>query len=310
MRHRSIVNPKAPASWNAWLNAGKKPTFSAVAARNLAGALLAGLVLAGCQTGQNPAQVNRALQSVNDIDSTNMADVMLTVGKPEEAVAYFRDAVAADPSNLTAQRGLGKSLMKAGQIPQALGVWTAIIALPDATHEDRVNYAEALIRGNDWQRAAQVLAQIPPTYETFERYKLEAMVADSRKDWKKADSFYEIAAGMTQQPAPVLNNWGFSKLTRGEHGAAEKLFTQALTYDATMFTAKNNLVLARAAQRKYDLPVVEASQDERAQLYYTAGLAAVKQGDPSVGKQLLQKAIDTSPRYFEAAERSLAALGG
>ncbi|MDZ7906472.1 MAG: hypothetical protein U5N55_12385 [Cypionkella sp.] len=146
--------------------------------------------------------------------------------------------------------------------------------------------------------------------DAFERYRLEAMVADSRKDWKKADSFYEVAAGMTAQPAPVLNNWGFSKLTRGEHGAAEKLFLQALTYDSTMFTAKNNLVLARAAQRKYDLPVIEITQVERAQLLYTAGLAAVKQGDPTVGKQLLQSAIDTHPQYFEAAERSLTALEG
>ncbi len=266
--------------------------------------------LSACQPNKNPAQVQRALQSVNTIDDNNMADVMLTVGKPEEAVAYFQQAVAANPSSLDAKRGLGKSLMKAGRAAEAGQVWTGIIALPEAMPEDRVNYAEALIRGNDWQRAAQVLAQIPPTYETFERYRLEAMVADSRKDWKKADSFYEIAAGMTAQPAPVLNNWGFSKLTRGENGAAEKLFLQAITYDNTMFTAKNNLVLARAAQRKYDLPVIEVTQVERAQLYYTAGLAAVKQGDTSVGKQLLQSAIDTHPQYFEAAERSLAALEG
>lgn len=271
---------------------------------------IAAVLLSACQSPNSPAQVNRALQSVNDVDNTNMADVMLTLGKPEEAVAYFSQAVAADPGSLIAQRGLGKSLMKAGRPAEAAQVWTKIIALPEATHDDRVNYAEALIRGNDWTRAAQVLLQIPPTYETADRYRLEAMVADSRKDWKKADSFYEIAAGMSQQPAPVLNNWGFSKLTRGENAAAEKLFMQALTYDSTMFTAKNNLVLARAAQRKYDLPVISATQIERAQLYYTAGLAAVKQGDPAVGKQLLRSAIDTHPQYFEAAERSLAALEG
>ena len=74
--------------------------------------------------------------------------------------------------------------------------------------------------------------------------------------------------------------------------------------------AKNNLVLARAAQRKYDLPVINMSQTERSQLYYTAGLAAVKQGDIRTGKQLLQQAIDTNPQYFEAAQRSLAALQG
>lgn len=272
--------------------------------------LVAAIMLSACAAPNNSAQVNRALQSVNDVDNNSIADVMLTLGKPDEAVAYFTQAVAADPTNLTAQRGLGKSLTKAGRAGDSAQVWAKIIALPEATNEDRVNYAEALIRGNDWARAAQVLAQVPPTYETFDRYRLEAMVADSRKDWKKADSFYEIAAGMSPQPAPVYNNWGFSKLTRGENSAAEQLFMQALTYDSTMFTAKNNLVLARAAQRKYDLPVIQLTQVERAQLYYTAGLAAVKQGDPSVGKQLLRSAIDTHPQYFEAAERSLSALEG
>ncbi len=301
MRHIDPTSHSARAS-GGFAGYGRYSLFAA--------GLIAAMALAACKSPNNPAQVNRALQSVSSVDNTNMADVMLTVGKPEEAVAYFTQAVAADPKNLTAQRGLAKSLMKAGRAPDAAAVWTRIIAMPEGTSDDRVGYAEALIRSNDWPRAAQVLAQIPPTYETFERYRLEAMVADSRKDWKKADSFYEIAAGMTTQPAPVLNNWGFSKLTRGENGAAEKLFQQALTYDPTMFTAKNNLVLARAAQRKYDLPVVEATQVERAQLYYTAGLAAVKQGDPSVGKQLLKTAVETHPQYFEAAERSLAALGG
>jgi Tfp pilus assembly protein PilF len=276
----------------------------------LAIAALSLAMLPACQSATSPEQVNKALESVNDVDNTNIAEVMLTLGKPEEAVAYFTQVLAANPENLTAQRGLGKSLVKAGRPKDAMAVWQRIIARPDATHDDRISYAEALIRGNDWDQAAQVLAQIPPTYETMDRYRLEAMVADSQKNWKKADSFYEIAAGMSQQPAPILNNWGFSKLTRGDAPGAEQLFLQSLGYDSTSFTVKNNLVLARAMQRKYDLPVIESSQVERAQLYYTAGLAAIKQGDPNVGKELLRTAIETHPQYFEAAERSLAALGG
>jgi Flp pilus assembly protein TadD len=284
-----LVNPKA-SSWLVGLG------------------MIGAMLLSACNTANNPAQVQRALQSVNMVDDSNIADVMLTVGKPDEAVAYFQQAVAANPASLDAQRGLGKSLMRAGRAADAAQVWAGIVAQPLAGNEDRVNYAEALIRGNDWPRAASVLAQIPPTHETFDRYRLEAMVADSRKDWKKADSFYEIASGMTAQPASVLNNWGFSKLTRGDGAGAERLFMQAISYDDTLFTAKNNLVLARAAQRKYDLPVINLTQIERAELYYTAGLAAVKQGDSRVGRQLLQSAVDTHPQYFEAAQRSLDAL--
>jgi Flp pilus assembly protein TadD len=266
--------------------------------------------LSGCQSIKSPAGAKRALKSVNVVDETNLSDIMLTVGDPAEAVAYFKKSSDAAPERIDLKRGLGKSLLRAGRAAEAAGVWSAITALPGATHDDRTSLAESLIRNNDWARAQQVLAQIPPTHETFERYRLEAMVADSRKDWKKADSFYEIATGLTAKPAPVLNNWGFSKLTRGDNAGAERLFLQAITYDDTMFTAKNNLVLARAAQRKYDLPVINMTQIERAELYYTAGLAAVKQGDSRAGKQLLQQAVDTHPQFFEAAQRSLSALEG
>jgi len=267
------------------------------------------VALSACQK-QSDAEVQRAIASVNVIDESNLNDIMLTVGDPNEAVAYFKKSSDEKPDRIDLKRGLAKSLVRANRPTEAVAVWSAILATPDGTLDDRVDLADSLIRTNDWPRAEAELNKIPPTHETFQRYRLEAMVADSKKDWKKADSFYEIAAGLTTKPAGVLNNWGFSKLTRGEPAGAEKLFVEAITYDGTMFTAKNNLVLARSAQRKYDLPVVPMTQTERAELMYTAGLAAIKQGDTLVGKDLLQQAIETHPQHFEAAARSLAALEG
>ncbi|OYU17221.1 MAG: hypothetical protein CFE34_16850 [Rhodobacteraceae bacterium PARR1] len=271
--------------------------------------VFAAVLLAGCQNSGDAA-AKRALESVNVVDETNLNDVMLTVADPQEAVSYFSKASAQQPERIDLKRGLAKSLIRAGQATQAVAILNQIIASPEAGNEDRVNLADALIRTNDWPRAEAELNKIPPTYETFERYRLEAMVADSKKNWKKADAFYETAIGLTTRPAGVLNNWGFSKLNRRDFPAAERLFTEALTYDPSLFTAKNNLVLARGAQRKYDLPVVPMDQTERAELTYTLALTAIKQNDLSVGKALLAEAIETHPQYFEAAVRSLAALEG
>ena len=213
-----------------------------------------------------------------------------------------------DPGRIDLQRGLAKSLVRAKKPTEAAAAWQKVNEMPGATSDDRVSYADALIRANNWKEAEAQLDRIPPTHETFERYRLEAMVADSNKEWKKADSFYEIAVGMTTRPSSTLNNWGFSKLTRGDYAGAEQLFAEALSYDSSMFTAKNNLVLARSAQRKYDLPVVPMTQIERAQLIHTAALSAIKQGDVNTGKALLAEAINTHPQHFDAAVRSLEAL--
>jgi Flp pilus assembly protein TadD len=268
------------------------------------------VALSGCDQGPSEAEVKRAVKSVNVIDESNLNEIMLTVADPNEAVRYFAGAAEQEPDRIDFKRGLAESLVRASKPSDAAKVWDVVVASPEATNDDRVDYADALVRANEWEKAEAVLNQIPPTHETFERYRLEAMVADSKKQWQKADSFYEIAEGLTTRPAGVLNNWGYSKLTRGDYAGAEKLFMESLTYDPTKFTTKNNLVLARGAQHKYDLPVIDMTQTERAELLYTLGLAAVKQGDVAIGKALMEDAIDTHPQYFEAAVRSLEALGG
>ena len=278
--------------------------------RQLVGMLCIGstMLLGACDRGGKDADVERALKGVNVIDETNLNDIMLTVADPNEAVDYFRRASRQDPDRLEFQRGLGKSLIRARRATEAAVVWKKVVAHDDATSDDRVDYADALIRTGDWDQAEIELDKIPPTFETYKRYRLEAMVADSNREWKRADAFYETAVGLTTKPSGVLNNWGYSKLTRGDFADAEQLFTEAITYDQELFTAKNNLALARGAQRKYELPVVPMTQVERAQLLHTMGLSAVKQGDVAIGKGLLREAIDTHPQHFEAAVRSLRAL--
>ena len=270
-------------------------------------AVSVGLALAACDQTRS-ADVDRALEGVNVIDETNLNDIMLTVADPEEAVAYFRRAVAEDPDRVDLQRGLGTSLIRAGHYTEAVGIWRRIVQGDEATDQDRVDYAGALIRTNDWDEAERQLDSVPPTFETYERYRLEAMIADSNEDWERADSFYETAVGLTTRPAGVLNNWGFSKLTRGDHEAAERLFMEAISYDPNLFTAKNNLVLARAARGQYTLPLVQMTQVERAQLLHTMALAAIRRGDVDIGRGLLEEAIDTHPQHFEAAVRALRSL--
>jgi Flp pilus assembly protein TadD len=263
--------------------------------------------LSACQK-PGADQVDRKFQGVNVIDETNLNEVMLSAGDPNEAVAYFQRTVAEHPNRIDVLRGLAASLIRAKRAHEAKTAWATVVAHKDSTNQDKVALADALIRAGDWDKAEGVLDSIPPTHETFKRYRLEAMVADSNKEWKKADSYYETAVGLTTTPANVLNNWGYSKLTRGKYREAERLLSDALRYDRNLFTAKNNLVLARGAQGNYNLPSVPMTQEERAQLLHSMGLAAVKRGDVQTGKGLMREAVDTHPRHFDPAVRALRAL--
>ena len=225
----------------------------------LLAACIAGVVaVAGCGKKSGEDTVTRAFQDVNVVDESNLNDVMLTVADPNEAVSYFTRTAQENPDRIDIQRSLGKSLIRAKRNQEAASVWGKVAASKDATADDKVDYADALIRAGDWAKAEKTLDSVPPTHETYNRYRLEAIVADSKQEWDKADSFYEIAIGLTTKPGSVMNNWGYSKLTRGDYQAAERLFGEAVKQDSTLFTAKNNLILARGAQREYSLPPISA----------------------------------------------------
>ena len=270
--------------------------------------VLAGILALSACDENGKASKQAEVDPVSVVDASDLNDIMLTVGDPNEAVTYFRNSLSEAPDRIEFQRGLALSLVRAKRSPESIPVFEKLLKHEKSTDQDRIEYAGALIRTNDWKEAEKQLNQVPPTVETYQRYRLEAMVADSQKKWKKADSFYEIAVGLTTTPANVLNNWGYSKLSRGDYKGAEKLFLEAITYNSKLFTSKNNLVLARAAQQKFTLPVIPMTEEEKAQLLYTSGLSAIKQGQVDVGKGLLQDAIDTHPRHFADAVRSLDAL--
>ncbi|MEP2783952.1 MAG: hypothetical protein ABJO67_10580 [Pseudoruegeria sp.] len=264
-------------------------------------------VLSACDGLEDP-DVERAVRDLNVIDENNLNDIMLTVADPAESVNYFKKASLEDPDRIEFSRGLATSYIRAKKPREAVVAWKKVTEHPDATNKDKVELASAQIRNGEWEDARGTLNSVPPTYESYNRYRLEAMVADANKQWSRADTYYETALGLTTKPAGVLNNWGYSKLTRGEFQGAEKLFGEAISYDDKLFTAKNNLVLARGAQRKYDLPILNVTQTEQAQLIYTMALSAIKQGDVRTGQGLLKNAIDTHPQHFEEASRALSAL--
>lgn len=270
-------------------------------------ALFGAVSLAGCEamnTKGNPT----IDESVSVIDATELNDIMLTAADPNEAVVYFREAFRKNPDRVDFERGLAQSLVRAKRYDEAVPVFKKLVTNKKATSNDRIEYADALLRGGNLDAAKTELNKVPPTVETYRRYLLEAIVADNSKEWKKADSFYETARGLTANPAPVMNNWGMSKLARGQTKKAEDLFLEAISIDPSMFSAKNNLVRARGSRGLYELPIMRMTETEEAELLHNLGIIATNNGDYDVARGLFELAVDTHPRHFKAASANLEAL--
>lgn len=271
------------------------------------GALLGVLALSGC-SHPTDEEKNAPLEPLDAYDAGEFDDVVLNFAEPEQAVAFFRDHLAENPGNAEYRRGFALSLMRANRNEEAVVAWAKLVDAGQATKEDRVNYAETLVRTDKWDEARKQLDAVPPTYETYERYLLEALMSDRAKTWEKSDSFYANARGLTTRPASVLNNWGISNLARGNYQRAEELFLESITYDDKLFNPKNNLVISRGKQGNYRLPIMAMTTSERAQLLYNLGVEAVRNGDIDIAKGLFAEALETSPTYFSEAAAALDSL--
>lgn len=272
--------------------------------------ILATVTLAGCADHEADREAIESLDGINVIDEANLNEIMLDFADPNQAANYFRNALNNDPDRLDFKQGYARSLMRAKRTAEAVLVFEQIDATGELTDQDRLFYAEALIHNGKWKDAAQQLNAIPPSVETYDRYRLEAMVADSQKNWKKADHFYDTARGLTTRPAAIFNNWGISKTARGDHKGAEEMFRKAVAFDPKLFNAKNNLALSRARRGIYELPVLPLTETEKAQLLHNIALQAIRAGKVETGKGLLQEAIETHPQHFPEAVNKLAALEG
>ncbi len=116
-------------------------------------------------------------------------------------------------------------------------------------------------------------------------------------------------SGLTTTPAGVLNNWGYSKLTRGDAEAAERLFTEAITYDRDLFTAKNNLVLARAARRESTrCPSFRCRRTSARSSCTPPGSRRSSGATWTWDGPCCRRPSTRRPRFFEAAVRALEAL--
>ena len=165
----------------------------------------------------------------NVIDEANLTDLLLTAGDPNESVAYFQGALAQDPDRVDYQRGLAVSLTRAKRLPEAARIYQEMIASGRAQPADRLDYALVAAQLDKWTEVKSILIQLPGGLNTGRRHMVEGMLADHEQNWAAADAAYARAETLSTNPANVLNNWGVSRMSRGDLPAAAQSFEKALS---------------------------------------------------------------------------------
>ncbi|MEL6218947.1 MAG: tetratricopeptide repeat protein [Pseudomonadota bacterium] len=263
-------------------------------------------LLLGCGQSANNPNVDPLAKNV--IDDAGLSNLLLSAGDPEQAVTYFSNASAEEPERADLRRGLAISLARAGRYPESARVYQELDGLGQASPADLLEYGYVTVRLQRWPDAEAIDARLPAGLNTPRRHIFAGILADQRKDWETADNAYNQAELLTTNPAKVLNNWGVSKMGRGAFEEAERLFERAVSFDSRLFSAKNNLAIARGLQGNYQLPLVPLSDRERATILNNLGVIAARRNQEDIAKGLFAAAVEAHPQHYQGASDKLAGL--
>lgn len=159
---------------------------------------------------------------------------------------------------------------------------------------------------------ARIMLAIDVTPSDPRLWNALGQVYDRKQNWFSALDSYVTALRLSHDKgatvAPVQNNMGMSLMMQGRTLDALQKFKQAHTAHPDVQLYDNNYRLALILSDNLGQAVEGLEGVRVAQLYNDAGFIAHGNGDEIRARKLYEKAILTSPVYFEIAEQNLKKL--
>jgi tetratricopeptide (TPR) repeat protein/tRNA A-37 threonylcarbamoyl transferase component Bud32 len=241
-------------------------------------------------------------------------------GRQEEAIGYFRAALAVKPDSAVAHNNLGKALYDKGDAERALRSFQAVIHLDPRYAKAHHNLGNALAAMGDLDRAIRAYREairLEPTLPHAHNHL--GVVLRSKKDPKGAIHHIEEAIRLDPRMAAAHGNLGAVLADRGNVEGAIRCYKETIRLEPTSAWAHNNLGLALAASKNMKGAIRHFEEAIRldprlAQAHYNLGLtlALVGQdrGDLEGAIRSYREAIRLDPKHANAHYNLGLALAG
>lgn len=234
----------------------------------------------------------------------------IAAGRLDQAKAILGVAVAAGARGEPVDRLFADLHYASGEMEQALAYYRQLIA----AHPDEVlllergGIAALRLRRNAEATALLDRATRQPT-AGWRAWNARGVAADRQGRWDEADAAYAKAAQINPDKAEIANNMGWSLMLRGKWSEALAAFERAYAINPKLPRLINNMELVRAALAA-DLPIRSPgeSDDAYAARLNDAGVVAVAAGQPKRAEAAFSQALEVKSRWYERAADNLAAL--
>lgn len=275
--------------------------------------VVAAVFLSGCAGAGRQGPPDVELQ-VSTAELHQEAALALETNRASRARQLYQTILAENPDDAEAHAGMGEALLFLGQHAAGLDHSLEAVALAEGRTDLQARALHAaglslLLTGRAGEAEERLDAAVAADQASWRSWNALGRARDARRAWDDAAIAYRRALTLAPDEAAVLNNYGLSRLSAGDHDQAALLFGRALEASPDLAPAETNLRLALALQGRYDQALAGVAAEDRPAALNNAGYAALLRGDYAKSRMLLLQAIELSPSFYQPAWSNLQFLG-
>jgi tetratricopeptide (TPR) repeat protein len=128
---------------------------------------------------------------------------------------------------------------------------------------------------------------------------------DQDQQWEGAEKHYLKAAELAPRDGSALNNLGMSYMRQQRYADAATAFSRSIQAQPGLQVARLNLRIAQAMAGRTATALSGASEQDKAVVMNSLGVAALAGGDSGAAKTYFEAALNLSPSFYSNAYSNL-----
>jgi len=240
-----------------------------------------------------------AVTEDNSKIQNNLGNVLASMGRSDEAIGHYNEALRIRPNYIEAHYNLAKALQSQGRIDEAVSHFNEALSIKPDYAEAHINLGITLKSQGKLDEAIshyrEALKIKPDSAEAY--YNLgNALKSAGRLD--EAVSNYEKALQLNPNDAEICNNMGSVLQSQGKLDDAISYYRRSVSIDPNYAAAHNNLGNALAKAGRLDEAIVQIERAaaltkyQNAAILNTLSAAYAAKGRFSEAIATAQKALD------------------
>ena len=149
------------------------------------------------------------------------------------------------------------------------------------------------------------LAEENPDSPSWEAANVLGFLDDQDQKWETAEAHYLKAAQLAPKDGSALNNLGMSYMRQQRYVDASSAFARSVQAQPTLQVARLNLRIAQAMAGRIATALSGASEQDKAVVMNSLGVAALAGGNNGAAKSYFEAALNLSPSFYSNAYSNL-----